>query len=204
MRARGFTLIELLVALAIFALVAAMAYRATDAALRARDRLDVEATRIRDLALAFARLSDDFASLADRRSTGAGGLVDDALRLSSVAPGANEAVLAFTRLGFPGAAGAAAAPQRVGYRVKDGVLELLWWPGVDQAPRSEPAAHSLLEGVREASWRAMDAGGQWRNVWSSTPVANPDAPAVFPAALELNLTLADGQRVRRVFALRRT
>jgi hypothetical protein len=63
--------------------------------------------------------------------------------------------------------------------------------------------HTLLEDVREANWRAMDAAGQWQNVWTSTPVSDPKAASVFPAALELNLTLASGQRLRRVFGLRR-
>ncbi|MBL8521964.1 MAG: type II secretion system minor pseudopilin GspJ [Betaproteobacteria bacterium] len=202
-RAPGFTLIELLVALAIFALVASMAYRALDGTIRARDALEAESAQWRDLSLAFARIEEDLATLLDRRSVNANGLADDALRLSSTVPGADEASFALTRLGFAGAGGEGAAPQRIGYRFREGALELMIWPGVDQAPRTAPGVHRLIGSLSAASWRAMDAAGQWQNVWRSTDVADANKPGVFPAALELNLTLLNGQRVRRVFVVRR-
>ncbi len=203
-RSGGFTLIELLVALGIFALIAAMALRALDGTLRTRDALDAESAQLRDLALAFARIDDDLSALVDRRSVNANGLADDALRLSSIVPGAEDASVALTRLGFAGAGGAGLAPQRIGYRFREGALELLIWPGVDQAPRSAPEVHRLLAPLASASWRAMDGAGQWQNVWRSTDAADAARPGVFPAALELNLTLPNGQRLRRVFALRRS
>ena len=200
----GFTLIELLVALAIFALIAAMSFRALDGTIRTRDALETESSQLRDLSLAFARIEDDLAALVDRRNVNANGLADDALRISSVVPRADEASVALTRLGFTGALGEGQAPQRIGYRFREGVLELMIWPGVDQAPRTTPGVHKLIGGIANASWRAMDSAGQWQNVWRSTDVADANKPGVFPAALELNLTLSNGQRLRRVFSVRRS
>ncbi len=200
----GFTLIELLVALAIFALIAAMSFRALDGTIRTRDTLDEETAQLRDLALAFSRIEDDLSALVDRRSVNANGLADDALRLSSIIPGVEDASIALTRLGFTGASGDGLAPQRIGYRFREGVLELMIWPGVDQAPRSTPTVHRLMGPLSNASWRAMDSAGQWQNVWRSTDVSDAGKPGVFPSALELQLTLRNGQTVRRVFAVRRT
>lgn len=201
--AAGFTLVELLVALVIFAIMAVMSYRALNTVFETREHLDAESARIRDVSLLFARLDDDFATLLDRRPRTADNLLDDALRLTALAPGASDATLAFTRAGFAGSAGAAATPQRVGYRLKDGVLELLLWPALDAAPRSAPEAYPALTGVKDARFRALDRAGNWQNVWRSTTVGGtPNAPGTFPAAMELSVELGNGERFTRVFALR--
>ncbi len=209
---RAFTLVELLVALAIFAIMALMSYRTLDSVFQTRQHLSNETARLRDMALLFARLDDDFAALLDRPARNADNLLDDALRLTALLPGADDATLVFTRSGFAGGTGASAAPQRVGYRVRDGVLELMLWASLDSAPRTTPRAHTALSNVREAKWRAMDGGGNWQNVWRSTPVGSPSSSApgtpniaasLLPAALELSITLANGETFTRVFALRR-
>ena len=205
---RAFTLVELLVALAIFAIMAMMSYRTLDSVFQTRQHLSSETARLRDVALLFARLDDDFVALFDRPARNADNLLDDALRLTALLPGADDATLVFTRSGFAGGTGQSAAPQRVGYRIKEDVLELVLWPSLDSAPRTVPRAVPALTGVREAKWRAMDGGGNWQNVWRSTPVSTSGAtstiaPSLMPAALELSITLANGETLTRVFALRR-
>lgn len=205
---RAFTLVELLVALAIFAIMAMMSYRTLDSVFQTRQHLSSETARLRDVALLFARLDDDFVALFDRPARNADNLLDDALRLTALLPGADDATLVFTRSGFAGGTGQSAAPQRVGYRIKEDVLELVLWPSLDSAPRTVPRAVPALTGVREAKWRAMDGGGNWQNVWRSTPVSSSGAtsaiaPSLMPAALELSITLANGETFTRVFALRR-
>ena len=202
----GFTLVELLVALAIFALMAVMSYRTLDTVFQTRQQLNDETARLRDVALLFARLDDDFTTLLDRRPRNADNLLDDALRLTALQPGADDATLVFTRSGFAGSTGLAATPQRAGYRLKDGTLELVLWPSLDSAPRTAPQAYPALGRVREAKWRAMDRAGNWQNVWRSTPVGGAAAaggPGAYPAALELTITLDSGEQFTRVFALRR-
>ena len=198
----GFTLVELLIALAIFAIMAVMSYRTLDSVFLTRRHLGTETARLRDVSLLFARLDDDFTTLLDRRPRNADNLLDDALRLTALLPGADDATLVFTRSGFAGSTGIAATPQRVGYRLKDGTLELVLWPSLDNAPRTAPRAYPALGQVRDAKWRAMDRGGNWQNVWRSTPVGGAAAPSAYPAALELTITLANGEQFTRVFALR--
>jgi general secretion pathway protein J len=108
----------------------------------------------------------------------------------------SEPMLAFSRMGYAGHAGAAADQQRVGYRVRENRLEQLAWPVLDQAPGTEPEAIELLSGVRELSFSYMHEG-KWHPAW---PVANVDAP--FPDAVMVKLELSNGERYLRVFALR--
>ncbi|MBC7622987.1 MAG: type II secretion system protein GspJ, partial [Aeromicrobium sp.] len=97
-----------------------------------------------------------------------------------------------------------AAPQRVGYRLNEGRLELLIWDGIDVAPRAVPTAYTALKNVREFRWRVLDARGNWRADWpsrddNSTPTF---ASTALPAALELTLTQGDAAPIIRMFALR--
>jgi len=188
--------------MAIFAILALISYRTLDSLFRTREHLGAETSRLRDVALLFARLDDDFAALMDRRVKTADNLSDDALRLSALQPGADEASLVFTRAGFAGSDGAAAAPQRVGYRLRESTIELVLWPALDTAPRSAPQAYPALRNVSEAQWQALDRAGNWQDVWRSTSVGAAGTPATYPAALRLNLKLATGERYVRVFALR--
>jgi general secretion pathway protein J len=200
----GFTLVEVMIAMAIFAILAVISYRTLDSLFRTREHLSVETARLRDVALLFARLDDDLAMLMDRRVRTADNLIDDALRLSALLPGPDEASLVFTRAGFAGSVGATAAPQRIGYRLREGTIELVMWPALDTAPRSAPQAFPALRNVREAKWQALDRAGNWQDVWRSTSVGVASAPATYPAALRLNLTLASGEQYVRIFALRDT
>ncbi len=71
--ARGFTLVELLVALAIFALVAAFAYRSLAAMLETRQALERETRKWRDASLLVGRLERDLAAVLDRVARGSSG-----------------------------------------------------------------------------------------------------------------------------------
>ena len=194
-RQRAFTLIELLVAMTIFAVLAVISYRTLDSLFKTREHLNVQSSRLRDVALLFARLENDFSAVIERRVRNTDGQLDDALRLSPLLPSANDASLVFTRSGFGGAVGASSGPQRVGYRLKDGVLELLMWPQLDMAPRAVPQAHAALTGVRDAKWRAMDPLGNFFAEWRS----GIRDKAYFPSALELSITLSSGEQYTRLF-----
>ena len=153
---RAFTLIELLVAMTIFAVLAVISYRSLDSLFKTREHLNLQSSRLRDVALLFARLENDFSAVIDRRVRTSDNIDDVALRLSPLLPADNDASLVFTRGGFGSSIGAGSSPQRIGYRLKDGTLQLLMWPSLDMAPRVLPQAHAALTEVRDAKWRAMD------------------------------------------------
>ena len=197
-RQRAFTLIELLVAMTIFAVLAVISYRTLDSLFKTREHLNVQSSRLRDVALLFARLESDFSTVLARRVRNADNLLDDALRLSPLPPAANDASLVFTRSGFAGSVGAMTTPQRIGYRLKGNTLELVMWPNLDMAPRSAPQAYAALTEVREVAWRAMDKAGNYVAEWRST---GAEGATYFPTALELSITLGSGEQYTRLFTL---
>ena len=197
-RQRAFTLIELLVAMAIFAVLAVISYRTLDSLFKTREHLNAQSSRLRDVALLFARLESDFAAVLERRVRNSDNQSEDALRLSPLPPAANDASLVFTRAGFSGTTGASSGPQRIGYRLAEGTLQLLMWPSLDMAPRTLPQVHAALTGVRDAKWRAMDRAGNYDVKWHSTGAQEVN---YFPSALELSLTLASGEQYTRLFTL---
>jgi general secretion pathway protein J len=196
-RSAGFTLVELLVALAIFALLAAFAYRSLDAMLQGREALQKESRKWRDVALLVGRLERDLAATLDRTATGASGTklapVSSAIDLPADRDG-----LALTRSGSPLQENALAAPQRVAWRIKDGRVERLAWAGVDAAPRDEPAPVALMSGVSALAFRFLDPRGEWRPTWGL-----PGSNERVPAAVEVTLTLASGEKIVRLMDLAR-
>lgn len=192
-RQAAFTLVELLVALAIFALLAAFAYRGLDAMLQSREALQQESRKWRDLSLFVARLERDLAAVLDRQATGASGTALAPVSSSLETPVSREG-LALTRSGSPLQENALAAPQRIAYRLREGRVERLAWASVDAAPRDEPAAVPVLADVSQLAFRFLAPRGEWRTQWG-LPGNAAERP---PAAIEVTLQLASGERIVRL------
>jgi len=192
----GFTLLELVVALAIFALISVFAYRALDLVLDTRAKVTAEGKKWRDITLLFARLEQDLSRLANRSVRDSRDLPAPALLGEPVAVGEDDAQFAFTRMGLEGQSGVLNDVQRLGYRLRDGKVEMLVWPVLDQAPRTRPEVESVLSGVKAMEIRYLGAEGTW---WPRWP--KPGAPGELPRALEVTLELMSGERMSRLFAL---
>jgi type II secretion system protein J len=193
MRARGFTLIEVLVALALMALTAVLAYRATAALVDGEARLASEASRWRTLDAAFARFEADVRQ-AQPRATRVGARSEPAW-LAAVERHGSSAIV-FTRAGTelvnePGLAG-----QRIGYRLRDGALEIVYWPSLDRARDEEPRAWRLVDDVAEFRVMHLGSGAEWQSSWPRSG----DSP--LPRAVVVQLTLASGEAIERWFVLR--
>jgi len=197
-RLKGFTLVELLVALAIFAIMTGFAYRGLAAMLDSREALQRESRKWRDISLFVSRIERDLAAVLARRAIGSSG-TPLAPVSSVIESSASPEGLALTRSGSPIHENALAAPQRVGYRLRDGSIERLSWTGVDAAPREEPRAIGVLREVSALSFRFLDPRGEWRSTWG-LPGSAETAP---PAAVEVTLQLASGEKIVRLVDLPR-
>lgn len=193
---RGFTLIELLVALIILALISVTGFRGLDAVLQTRERVVEETRKWQHLTLFFSRMEQDVAQAIHRPARDQGGLAQAEWIGRNVVVADDEAELTFTRAGIPDQSEEMLAPQRIGYRLQHGSIILLRWPFLDQAPRDKPIRYPLLEGVREFRLRHLDSNGNWLNQWPPGGLAG-----VLPLALEVEVTLASGEKIVRVFAL---
>jgi general secretion pathway protein J len=197
-RAVGFTLVELLVALAIFAIIAGFAYRGLDAMLQSRVALEKESRKWRDASVFVGRIDRDLSAVLARPIRGESGTRLAALSSAIESTGSMDG-LALTRSGSPLQQNALAAPQRIAYRLRNGAIERLSWNGVDAAPREEPVAVPVLKSVAGLSFRFLDPNGVWQATWALP--GNADVP--LPAAVEVTLQLASGERIVRLVDLPR-
>lgn len=196
-RTGGFTLVEILVAVTIFAIMSILAYRGLSSSLQAKQRIAEENQRWRDLTVFFDRLENDFGALVPRPIKTASGLQAPAFQAQASTLSSTDAAVAFTRAGIAGQRGALAAPQRMGYRLRERTVELVVWPVLDQAPRTEAKGYRLLENVADLAMRYLDGTNQWRTTWPQT-----GAPAtLIPNAIEVTVTMASGEKLTRLFAV---
>ena len=191
----GFTLIEILVALIIFSVMAVLGYRALASVLDTRSALVAHNQKWRSVELFFARIGRDLNSVVARSVRNPANLAEAPLLANRDALGPNGAQLAFTRSGWNNAVGSAADEQRIGYRLRDKRIELLLWPVLDQGPRGEATAYTLLDSVESLQLRYLDSGGNWLDTWGT-----PNDSSL-PKAVELTLKLASGEHLTRLLAL---
>lgn len=189
---RGFTLVEALLALAIFAVISVLAYRATSSLSEGEARLSAEAQRWRTLESLFTRFEADIRQAIPRGARV--GAAREAPWIGTTFDG--HAALAFTRAGSeffvePGAGG-----QRLGYRLSGNTLELAYWPSIDHDTTTQPAIYPLVAGIAGFDLAYLTRTGEWRDRW---PLLGEED---LPRGVRLTLTMNDGSRIDRLFALR--
>ena len=189
----GFTLLEVLIAIAIVALLALMGYRALSALSESESRLSAEATKWRTLDLFFARLEADLREAVPRPARS--GAASEPAWLAAVDAAGNGA-LAFSRAGPDFAIDPGSVGQRLGYRLRNGSIEVLYWPGYDRPRDGEPAAYALLSDVTQFRLSYLTATGIWVDNW---PIGGD---ADLPRATRVIVTLASGEEIERWLALR--
>jgi general secretion pathway protein J len=193
-RRGGFTLLEVLIAIAIAAVIAVLGYRAIAALTESESRLSAESARWRVLDLFFARLEADM-RLAVPRSARYGDVREPGWA-GQIADSSGNSAVSFSRAGpefslEPGSAG-----QRIGYRLREGVIEVLYWAGYDRPTGVAPTAYPLLSDVSRFRLAYLARDGTWAQAWPLGADADP------PRAVRVELTLASGEVIERWLALR--
>lgn len=193
MRVRGFTLLELLVAVAIFAIVAALAFGSLRYMVAGRESLLPQVERLAALQFALGIIDADISAIAPRPTRGALGEM-----LPCTRGGIDGTLLEFTRylddVAWPDAM---ARLQRVSYELEDGVLYRISWPRPDITQASLPVRRPLLRGL--ASLRIRFATGsppQWRETWPDEQSSGQGVDV--PGAVEFRFEFEDGGTLRRV------
>jgi general secretion pathway protein J len=191
-RRAGFTLVEVLVALAILAVIGVHAWRAMVALADGESRLAAETARWTALDAVFARIEADLRAALPRAVRHG-----DAREPAFVAgvDAAGNARFTLTRAGSEFGDAPGRAGQRVGYALDGNALGIAYWPALDNVAGAVPARYVLLDGVAEfhVGYRTRD--GRFVAQWPL--LGEPDVPV----AVRVDLTLADGARIERWFAL---
>ncbi|MCB1906271.1 MAG: type II secretion system minor pseudopilin GspJ [Rhodocyclaceae bacterium] len=186
-RLRGLTLIELMVAVAVFAVLGVLSYRAIAQIGDHRERIGAELARWREIGRGMLRIETDLLQL----------VAPDAQPESDPPP-----PLQLLRL--PGrdnelrllvVDGSRHKVNRVAYRFSDGHLDWVRWPG--RLAEGRPSADRLVGDVAGVRWRFLH-NGRRLDAWP------PDhaLATLLPQAVEIELELADAGTITRLVPLR--
>jgi general secretion pathway protein J len=199
--ARGFTLIELLAAIAIFAVMALMAYGGLSAVLKARVAIETSLSRTAEIQKAIYRLQSDFELARARPIRDEYGDLQPAF--VSREEGRDDARIEFTRGGRRNPSlQRRSALERVAYGLKDGKLIRYHWTTLDRAQDDSLLEIPLLNSVESISWRFLDAQRAWQSSWPPRNTLNTEGQAErLPLAVELTIETQDWGEIRYLFRI---
>jgi general secretion pathway protein J len=178
----GFTLLELLVALAIFSLIAVMAYGGLETVLNQQAQTEVNAESLAALQKTFLVMQRDIEQVVPRTIRDEFG--------DPQAPLIGTSLFQFTRGGWNNPANHPRSTlQRVGYSLEDRQLFRYSWLVLDRAQDSAPVRQPLAEDIESMQVRYLDERGNWQEQWPPIQAAdNPaNTPLDFPRAVEITL-----------------
>jgi len=193
-RSAGFTLIELLVAMAIFAVVAVMAYSGLDIVMKAGKQGDAHAVKLAAIQTAFAILERDIEQAVNRS-------IRDSFGDDQPAMSGDDESIEFTRAGRRNPGGFSRSHlHRIAYRIEDEQLMRASWQMLDRAQDSEAASGPLMDGVEQIEIKYLDGQLEWQSTWpAGNLTASSSPPSALPRAIELTIESEQWGDIRRVF-----
>lgn len=194
----GFTLLEVLVAVAIFAIVAVLAYGGYSELTRQSERLSESAARIRAIQSTVQRLVQDFSTLEPRPIREPLG---DGVQSALIADSRSDRLAEFTHSGWSNPAGVPRSTlQRVAYRLQDGKLMRAYWVTMDRTMTTEPVSTVLLDRVKAVNLRFMGRDRRFTDQWPGLNAGRGGSAVVatLPLAVEITLELEDWGKIIRL------
>lgn len=195
-RASGFTLIEVLVAVAIFGVLAALAYGALSRTLGSAELLDARSARLEQLQRTVRFLTEDFQQLAPRPVREQLG---DVIAPALVTDAQSDYAVELTHGGWSNPAGLPRGTlQRVAWRLQEDELVRYHWTVLDRTLDNQPAGRVLLDGVDSVSFRFLLDNGEWTTQWPPQNRPGPLGWRLRPRAVEVVVTTVDEGEMSRL------
>lgn len=199
---RAFTLLELLVSVAIFAILASLAYSGLLTVMEMQQRTETTLQQLARLQTAMGWIQRDIEQYISRGIRNEFGEAQPVLQLRNNTP----ARLEFTQAGWRNPAQQARSQlQRVAYVVEQESLWRYSWRVLDRAQDSRADKIALLEDVKSVEWRVLDEQFQWLNEYPPSNAVVTAAPLgavnVTPQfrAIEVTLTSKKWGKITRLF-----
>lgn len=199
LRSAGFTLIEIIVAVAIFSVMALLAYGALGQSLENADMLTDRMQRLQDVQRTMQYLSADLTQAAPRTVRNELGDAPQAAVLSSLA---GEFALELTHGGWGNPVGLPRGTlQRSAYRIEDGELLRYYWTVLDRTYVNTPVVAVLLDEVDSLVFRFYDDNGEVSESWPPQNQAGGGNLRARPRAVEIILSLPDEGEITRLLEI---
>lgn len=197
----GFTLLELVVAMAIFAIMAAIAYSGLNNVLLARAQTDEHARQLHQLQGAMTWLSRDIEQIVDRGVRSEYGEMMPPV----IGNDFEGYLLELTHGGWRNPANQPRSHlQRVAYAVRDEQLVRIYWRVLDRAEDSKTYENVLLDGVKGMEVRYLGQDGDWHTSWpDKLPGAAAGTQPTLPRAIEVNVDTKQFGKITRLFRVGR-
>lgn len=193
---RGFTLLELVVVLAVFSIVAVMAYGGLNNVLRTRVAIEDNLERVRQLQRTYLRLRQDFLQIQPRTIRDEFGDPRSAVR------GRPEEGVYLVSGGWRNPAGHPRSNmQRVRWHLEDDTLVRSHFRHLDRAPNTQADSLRVLEDVTQLTIRYLARDQEWYAQWPQDLGRTPDmqASATAPLAIEITLQTEEWGELRFLF-----
>ncbi|HEU0224461.1 MAG TPA: type II secretion system minor pseudopilin GspJ [Steroidobacteraceae bacterium] len=195
-RAAGFTLLEILVAVAIFAMMGVLSYRAVHESRLQSEVASSHMDRLREVQRAVHLLVADFRTLAPRPVRE---LIGDGYRASLQRDINAIALFELTHAGWPNGAGTPRGTlQRVRYRLEERKLIREHWTVTDPTLANEPVKRELLEGVERVEIRYLGPGREWDAQWPPPGSVGERGLRARPLAVEITIVVDGWGELKRL------
>jgi len=200
---RGFTLLELLVALAVFAVMATMAYSGLDQVSRTRALTEQSADQLVELQRAFLFMARDVQEVVDRPIRNDLGESEPAL----IGDEFNASFLQLTRAGWRNPLPTVihrSSLQRVAWGLEEDNLVRAYWNSLDRVPDDLPVKQVMLHNVKRVEVKFLAGDNSWKDKWpQTTQSSNPDTPPDVspPRAVEITVESKNFGKITRLFAI---
>ncbi len=179
-RINGFTLLEMIVAVAIFAVMAGIAYGGLNQTIKTGEQVGESNQRLSELQFALSYFSRDWLQVSPRKIRNQYGDEENNIVIADNS-------ITFTRSGWSNLLQSKRSNlQRVQYLVVDEDLLRRHWLSLDQGIGEEPFDSVLLHNVKDLEVIFIDASEKAIDTWPNAISGNDNLPVALKVSLDID------------------